>query len=165
MYLYEEELSESNGKALSELINLTVMTGFVYMLITWFGSIFVAAELPRQGHEKLLNGLKEGILIIEEDSSIIKFYNQAALRLITEYSDKFSITVIDERNVFEKEKEMFAFVDKTEIFDDNTNCDYYEVKKKIKSIDKYISINEIIAKGLLIEGVKQVFKLKLDFSG
>ena len=111
MYLYEEELSESNGKALSELINLTVMTGFVYMLITWFGSIFVAAELPRQGHEKLLNGLKEGILIIEEDSSIIKFYNQAALRLITEYSDKFSITVIDEGNVFEKEKEMFAFVD------------------------------------------------------
>ena len=165
MYLYEEELIEFISEDLRWLISLLIMTICIYMLITWVGNLFVAAELPRQGHEKLLNGLKEGILILEEDSSIIKFYNQAARRLITEYSDKFSITVIDERNVFEKEKEMFAFVDKTEIFDDNTNCDYYEVKKKIKSIDKYISINEIIAKGLLIEGVKQVFKLKLDFSG
>ena len=72
----------------------------VYVMITWSGSLFVAAELPRQGHEKLLNGLKEGILILEEDSSIIKFHNQAALRLITEYSDKFSIKVIDDGKVF-----------------------------------------------------------------
>ena len=142
------------------------MTFFIHVLYTWVVSLFVAAELPRQGHEKLLNGLKEGILIIEEDSSIIKFYNQAALRLITEYKDKFSITVIGEGNVFEKEKEMFAFVDMAQIFDDNnTNYEYYEVKKEIKSIDNYISMNEIIANGLLSEGVKQVFKLKLDFSG
>ena len=111
MYLYEEELSEFISEDFKWVISLSIMTFFIHVLYTWVGSLFVAAELPRQGHEKLLNGLKEGILILEEDSNIIKFYNQAALRLITEYSDKFSITVIDEGNVFEKEKEMFAFVD------------------------------------------------------
>lgn len=49
------------------------MSAFANVIMAWFGSIFVAAELPRQGHEKLLNGLKEGILIITEESSIVKF--------------------------------------------------------------------------------------------
>ena len=111
MYLYEEELSDFISEDLRWLISLLIMTICIYMLATWVGNLFVAAELPRQGHEKLLNGLKEGILILEEDSSIIKFHNQAALRLITEYKEKFSITVIGEGKVFEKEKEMFAFVD------------------------------------------------------
>ena len=59
---------------------------------------------------------------------------------------------------------MFAFVDMAQIFDDNnTNYDYYEVKKKIESIDNYISMNQIIA-DTNSEGLKQVFKLKTDSS-
>ena len=49
------------------------MNAFANMIFTWIGSIYVAAELRRQGNEKLLNGLKEGILILEEDTSVIKF--------------------------------------------------------------------------------------------
>ena len=93
------------------------MISGVYVVLTWIGSLFVAAEIPRQGHEKLLNGFKEGILILAEDTSVIKFQNQAALK----YSDKFSISVIDERTVFEKDKVMFAFVDMAEIFYENIN--------------------------------------------
>ena len=108
------------------------MSAFANVIMAWFGSIFVAAELPRQGHEKLLNGLKEGILIITEESSIVKFQNQTAIKLLTEYSDKFRINVIDESNILEKEMEMFALVNMVEIFDDNANYDYHKVKKKVK---------------------------------
>ena len=97
------------------------MISGVYVVLTWIGSLFVAAEIPRQGHEKLLNGFKEGILILAEDTRVIKFQNQTALKLVTEYSDKFSISVIDERTVFEKDKVMFAFVDMAEIFYENIN--------------------------------------------
>ena len=74
--------------------------------------------------------------------------------------------MIDESNILEKEREMFALVNMEEIFDDNaTIYDYHEVKKKVKSIDNYISINEIIAKSLndsSSEGRKQVLKLRTD---
>lgn len=73
--------------------------------------------------------------------------------------------MIDESNILEKEREMFALVNMVEIFDDNANYDYHEVKKKVKSIDNYISMNEIIAKSLndsSSEGRKQVLKLRTD---
>ena len=60
---------------------------------------------------------------------------------------------------------MFALVNMVEIFDDIANNDYHEVKKKVKSIDNYISMNEIIAKSLSDssnEGRKQVLKLRTD---
>ena len=40
--------------------------------------------------------------------------------------------MIDESNILEKEREMFALVNMVEIFDDNANYDYHEVKKKVK---------------------------------
>ena len=73
--------------------------------------------------------------------------------------------MIDESNILEKEREMFALVNMVEIFDDIANNDYHEVKKKVKSIDNYISMNEIIAKSLSDssnEGRKQVLKLRTD---
>ena len=162
-YLYEQDLDDIFQKDSSIILSLFVMSAFAQVIITWAGSIFVASELPRQGNDELLNGLKEGILILEEDSSIIKFQNQAALRLITEYSDNLSISVVDEKFAFEKELEMFAPVNMAEIFDDNTTYDYDEVKKKVKLINNYISMNEIIA-DTNSEGLKQVFKLKTDSS-
>ena len=162
-YLYEQDLDDIFQKDSSIILSLFVMSAFAQVIITWAGSIFVASELPRQGNDELLNGLKEGILILEEDSSIIKFQNQAALRLITEYSDNLSISVVDEKFAFEKELEMFAPVNMAEIFDDNCTYDYDEVKKKVKLINNYISMNEIIA-DTNSEGLKQVFKLKTDSS-
>ena len=93
--MYEEELSDFFGKDLNWVISLLIMSAFTYMILTWCGSIFVTAELPRQGHEKLLNSLKEGILILAEEDSVVKFQNQAALRLTSKYSEEFSISKIN----------------------------------------------------------------------
>ena len=68
--------------------------------------------------------------------------------------------MIDQRNTLEKDRQLFAFVNMEEIFDDNT--EYHEVKKKIKSIDNYISMNEIIANCLFDTSTKHVFKLRSD---
>lgn len=130
-FLYEEEQKGNLGTDLSQVLSLLFMNCIANLFLAWIGSLFVEAELPRQGNEKLLNGLKEGILILEEDSSTIQFHNQAALRLITKYSEKFSINFIDEKNTFEKEREMFAFVNMAEIFEEIFSLDYHEIKKKI----------------------------------
>jgi len=38
----------------------------------------VNTEILRQGNEQLLNNLKEGVVIIEEESGIVSFVNNAA---------------------------------------------------------------------------------------
>ena len=48
-------------------------TALIHMIITWVGSKFVMSELPRVGNEKLLNGLQEGVFIIEEETSHVLF--------------------------------------------------------------------------------------------
>ena len=68
----------------------------------------------------------------------------------------FNINVIDDKNVFEQKKEMFALVNTAEIFDD-TNFEYHEVKEKIKSINNYISMKDIL--DTQSDGQKQVYKL------
>ena len=45
----------------------------IHMIFTWIGSKFVMSELPRVGNEKLLNGLSEGVFIIEEETSHVLF--------------------------------------------------------------------------------------------
>ena len=46
-------------------------TAMTHMVVTWMGKTFVKSEVPRVGNEKLLNGLQEGVFIIEEETSII----------------------------------------------------------------------------------------------
>lgn len=39
---------------------------------------YICAELPRLSHEQLLNDLSEGVLIVDEESTNLKFINKAA---------------------------------------------------------------------------------------
>ena len=100
-YIYDDEIDK---QLLVTVIGFTLQNMILaiisYMIIMWVGSKYVEAELPRLGNEKLLNGLKEGVFITEEESGIIKFKNKAATRLVSEFKDGFDISMIDERNVF-----------------------------------------------------------------
>ena len=98
-YLYEEEIEL--GTSFTWIFTLMLLSGWAFTFLTWVGSIFVAAELPRLGNDQLLNGLKEGVLIIEEDSNEIKFMNKSAKRLMTEFSNNFNISMQNEKNIFE----------------------------------------------------------------
>ena len=41
--------------------------------MSWLGQKFVKAEIPRIGNENLLNGLKEGVFVTDEDTNLVLF--------------------------------------------------------------------------------------------
>lgn len=49
----------------------------VHIALTKFGFLFVDAEVLRSGNEQLLNNLEEGVIILDETSNKILFYNAA----------------------------------------------------------------------------------------
>ena len=105
------------------------------------------------------------MFIIEEDSSIIKFQNQAAKRLTTEFSDNFSISMLDDINVFEKSQERFALVETADIFNHDTGFDFEDIIQKLQSICEYVSMDQIIENHLknnFKSGSKKVYKLRVD---
>ena len=51
--------------------------------LNWLGCVYVKSELPRIGNETLLNDLKEGVFIIEEETSLVLFQNTKAKRFDT----------------------------------------------------------------------------------
>ena len=64
VYIYNAKLGfGAYANAFIQLLVLFSMGVLYYALTTWIGDKFVAAELPRHGNEKLLNGLKESVFI------------------------------------------------------------------------------------------------------
>lgn len=49
-----------------------------HLVIGWIGMQYIQAELPRASHEQLLNDLAEGVLIVDEETTRLKFINKAA---------------------------------------------------------------------------------------
>ena len=50
----------------------------MHIVINIVGLLFVKAEILRAGDEQLLNDLKEGVIIMDEDSGLVLFVNKAA---------------------------------------------------------------------------------------
>lgn len=52
----------------------------IHLVLSWMGHTFVTIELTKRGNEGILDNLSEGVVIVEQDSGIVKFYNKAAER-------------------------------------------------------------------------------------
>ena len=63
--------------------------------LNWLGCVYVKSELPRIGNETLLNDLKEGVFIIEEETSLVLFQNTKAKRFDTKFNPNYSISLVD----------------------------------------------------------------------
>ena len=50
----------------------------MHWIITGVGFIYVDAEVLRRGNDQLLDNLEEGVIIVEETTSDILYYNNAA---------------------------------------------------------------------------------------
>ena len=59
------------------IVNIT----FMHCLISVTGYLYVEAEIPRIGNEKLLNQLEEGVFIVDQASGETIFHNDAAKRV------------------------------------------------------------------------------------
>lgn len=63
--VYEDPLMGSIAKTLNSLIWQLVFAGAIHIIINWLGYKFVKAEIPRIGNEAILNGLKEGVFVLD----------------------------------------------------------------------------------------------------
>ena len=75
------------------------------MFMNWMGINYIEAELPRMSNEKLLNNLREGVFILEDDVFEVLFSNKAAQRLDKTLRKDCKATLLDIK------KPQFAFVD------------------------------------------------------
>lgn len=73
--------------------------------------IFTEAEVLRQGNELLLNNLKEGVVILEEENQVVAFVNESAKNLKVQANVEFEITLSNENNKFDRNAKSFARVD------------------------------------------------------
>ena len=51
----------------------------MHIFLTWIGFTYIDAELPRSDNELLLNNMKEGVVIVDEQSGQTRFVNFAAI--------------------------------------------------------------------------------------
>ena len=49
-----------------------------HWIVTKIGFLFIESEVLRKGNEQLLDGFDEGVIVLEEKSNNILFYNAAA---------------------------------------------------------------------------------------
>lgn len=80
-YIYMETLSENLLSAVFHTGYGMTICAILYLCFSVFGSYYVKAEIPRIGNENLLNGLKEGVYVIDEDSQSVLFRNSSAKHL------------------------------------------------------------------------------------
>ena len=59
----------------------------VHLCITKAGFLFIEAEIMRDGNEQALDGLEEGVVIIGENEKDILYYNNAALRASSKFTE------------------------------------------------------------------------------
>ena len=76
-----ETLSENLLSAVFHTGYGMTICAILYLCFSVFGSYYVKAEIPRIGNENLLNGLKEGVYVIDEDSQSVLFRNSSAKHL------------------------------------------------------------------------------------
>ena len=67
-------ISESIGGVAFQFLNLLAM----HIVINVVGLLFVEAEILRAGDAQLLNDLKEGVIIMDQESGLVLFVNKAA---------------------------------------------------------------------------------------
>ena len=99
----------------------------VHVLLSWIGYQYVAAELPRESNERLLNNLQEGLFIVSEDNKEVLFQNSAASRIKTNLESECVMNLTSDKNVFDLEQNNYRQIDMAEF-------------KKAESVDDCIKI-------------------------
>ena len=88
----------------------SIMTQAVY---SWIGYTFLSSELQRQSNEIILNNLKEGVYIIDEESAKVRFKNNAAVKINRNLFSASRFRLFEEDSAdFDLETVNFEIVDK-----------------------------------------------------
>ena len=79
VYLYGEEAGPVVFNALISMPWHILNMFFINWIVTKVGYIYIEAVVLRSGNEQVLDSLEEGVVILEESSKEILYYNAAAI--------------------------------------------------------------------------------------
>ena len=88
VYLHEDPLGDAIINAVMMLPWHVLNLFFIHWVITKVGFLYTESEVLRRGNESILDNLQEGVVIFEEQSQEILYYNAAAT-LSHKQSDQF----------------------------------------------------------------------------
>lgn len=85
----------------------------VHAIVSFVGMLYVEASILRNGNEKLLNDLKEAVIIIDQETGLVLFVNQAAKKFNIRKNKNLEVnfTKNTDEKIFDKKEELFAYVD------------------------------------------------------
>mmetsp|Transcript_27432 Transcript_27432/g.36695 ORF Transcript_27432/g.36695 Transcript_27432/m.36695 type:complete len:177 (+) Transcript_27432:477-1007(+) len=120
---------------------------FIHLIISKVGMLFVETEVLRSGNEKILDGLEEGVVIVEEDSHDILYYNAAASsrkrsKKGTDKEFKTNEKLAMKDMLKAKERKRFAKIDKSIFL--GAVVDTNATLKKLNEANNLMSMQEII---------------------
>ena len=101
--IYNDPLGERFALILNFIFGMLYQTGLGYLLISWTGHMYVKAEVPRVGNENILNGLKDAVFVVDEDSRSVLFQNLAA----SNFNHQSQLSLQDNLSGIPEEKEIF----------------------------------------------------------
>ena len=116
-YIYDMPLdSQLISVAVVGILNLLISSCLLSLFLKWVGTQFVEAETRSMGNEALLNNLKEGILITDEQHSGDTFINMAAKRLLVTSQSGLVMNPVANSDTFDKSRKHFCQIDAS-VFD------------------------------------------------
>ena len=77
--------------------------------------------MPRIGNENLLNGLKEGVFVMDEKTNFVVFQNKAARSMNKTFNEKMSLSLLDENDYIDMNNKQFAALNKKDVFKISSN--------------------------------------------
>jgi len=120
--------------------------------------MYAEAEILREGNEKLLNNLKEGVVIIEENSRLVTFVNKAAKRFKIQLNRNFSIALGKDDVESSAHFRQFARFDMDLI---KNGLESTEVIQKIIALTDYKSLDEVIEEQIACQDPDEKFIYKI----
>ena len=113
-----------------------------YQVMSWVGLIYVQAEMMRKGNDKLLNNLKEGVIIVDEENKSVLFNNVASARHNSNLDESFGGTLGQDNGTVDQDKPIFAPVNA--FWFRSPDFDFMNLSSSIRKLGNYMSMNEII---------------------
>lgn len=153
---YYEEPSSLVQAAIFYMLNILLAFTFMHIIVTKVGMIFVEAEVLREGNEKLLDNLDEGVIITDETSQVVLFQNKTArathtilppVGLNKSHMPSTNMKMEDDQGeLIDLDYEGFAAIDMG-IFQESVT-DTINVVQKLSSANEFISIKNIVTENL-----------------
>lgn len=115
----------------------------IHLLMSIFGYFFVESEVAHMDDAKLLNNMKEAILIVDDVDGNVLFRNNTAKQLNTMLTSEESMSLFSKENLFDKNQPLFALIDRS-MFNTIANLDHAKIVGGVLAQNDYLSMQDII---------------------